>query len=145
MGILDSLLKNPDMLSDVARLASENPQITEALMSMFSTRDSSVGDEQGLGGILASLESGGLGDVVSSWLGGGDNQAVGPQHIEKTLGQDKLSGFADKAGIGLGEAAALLAGVLPTIVDKLSPDGNLPESGGLDDVLAGLLGGGVKA
>ena len=145
MSLLDSLLKNADMLSDVARLASENPQITEALMGLFSTRDTSVGDDQGLGGILANLESGGLGDIVSSWLGGGDNKAVEPHHIEKSLGQDKLSGFADKAGIGLGEAATLLAGLLPTIVDKLSPDGSLPEHDGFDDVLAGLLGGGARA
>lgn len=145
MGILDTLLKNPDMLSDVARLASENPQITKAVMGLFSSRDTSVGDDQGLGGILANLESGGLGDIVSSWLGDGDNKAVEPHQIEKSLGHEKLSGFADKAGIGLGEAAGLLAGVLPSIVDKLSPEGNLPEQDGFDDVLAGLFGSGLKA
>lgn len=145
MGILDTILKDVDMLGDVAKLASDNPEITKALMSLFSTHDTSVGDEHGLGGILASLESGGLGDIVSSWLGHGDNKAIEPHHIEKSIGHDKLSGFADKAGIGLGEAAALLAGLLPMVVDKLSPHGKLPEKDGFDDILAGLFGGGVKA
>ena len=38
------------------------------------------------------------------------------------------------------EAASGLAGALPDIVDKLTPDGKLPDAGGLDDVLGRLLG-----
>ena len=71
MGILDSILKNADMLSDVGKLASENPQITKALINHFNTRDTSVGDEHSLGGILARLESGGLDDVLADLLGDG--------------------------------------------------------------------------
>ena len=39
MGILDTLLKNPDMLGDVAKFATENPEIAKAAMEFFSSSD----------------------------------------------------------------------------------------------------------
>lgn len=138
MGILDSLMKNPDLLGDVAKFASDNPQIAQAAMEMLS---SSHGKGNGLGDILGSLSSGGLDDVVSSWLGGGDNKAVDPARLSEAIGPDRVSQFADKAGVSASEAGTLLAGFLPTIVDKLSPDGKLPDAGNLDDLIGGLLSG----
>ncbi|HNP34842.1 MAG TPA: YidB family protein [Woeseiaceae bacterium] len=135
--MLDALLKNPEMLGDVAKFASENPQIAKAAMEMFSSTSGAGG---GLGDLVSSLKSGGLGDAVSSWLGVGDNQAVDPAKLEKALGSDKISSFARQAGISGSEASTLLAGMLPGIIDKLSPDGKLPDAGGLDGMIGGLLG-----
>lgn len=137
MGILDALLKNPQMIGDVAKFASENPQIAKAAMNMFS---SSSGSGGGLGDIVGKLESAGLGDAVSSWLGSGANKAVDPGKLGEALGSDKLAQFADQAGVSASEASTLLAGMLPGLVDKLSPDGKLPDKGGLDSVIGGLLG-----
>jgi uncharacterized protein YidB (DUF937 family) len=137
MGILDSVMKNPEMMGDVAKFAMENPEIAKAAMSMFSA---SEGSEGGLGGIVSSLQSGGLGDAVTSWLGSGANEAIDPSKLSEALGSDKMSKFAEQAGVNGSEASALLAGVLPQIVDKLSPDGNLPDAGSLDSMIGGLLG-----
>lgn len=138
MGILDSLLKNPEMIGDVAKFATENPQIAKAAMSFFSGSESSVGGSGGLGGILSSLQSGGLGDTVSSWLGSGSNEAISPKQLESALGSEKVSEFASKAGVSTSEAGSMLAGLLPSIVDKLSPDGKLPDAKGLAQALSGL-------
>jgi uncharacterized protein YidB (DUF937 family) len=140
MGILDSLTKNPELLANIGEFASANPDIAKAAMSLFSASDTSVGDSGGLGGILGALQSGGLGDVVSSWVGGGDNKAVAPQQLESALGSDTLAQFAQKAGVSGSEASTVLAGMLPSLVDQLTPDGNLPDSGGLDSMIGGLLG-----
>lgn len=137
MGILDALLKNPEMIGDVAKFAGENPEIAKAAMSFFSSGNGSGG---GLGNIVGALQSGGLGDAVSSWLGSGDNIAVAPKDIQAALGDDTISQFAKQAGVSGGEASALLAGILPQVVDKLSPDGKLPDKGGLDSMLSGLIG-----
>lgn len=52
-----------------------------------------------------------------------------------------LEQFASKAGIGsCNDASTVLAGLLPGLVDKLSPDGKLPDAGGLDGLIGGLLG-----
>jgi uncharacterized protein YidB (DUF937 family) len=56
------------------------------------------------------------------------------------LGDDQISAFAEKAGVSGSEASTLLAGLLPQIVDKLSPEGQLPDAGGLDSMLGGLMG-----
>jgi uncharacterized protein YidB (DUF937 family) len=46
---------------------------------------------------------------------------------------------AEKAGVSKAEAASGIAEMLPQLVDKLTPDGKLPDIGPLDDVLKGLL------
>ena len=135
MGMLDALLENPEMIGDVAKFAADNPEIAKAAMSLFSS-----GDGGGLGDIVGALESGGLGDVVSSWLGSGDNLAVAPDQLQSALGSDKIAAFAEQAGVSGSEASAVLAGILPKLVDQLSPDGQLPDSGGLDSMLGGLMG-----
>lgn len=135
MGILDTLLKNPDMLGDVAKLATENPELAKAAMGLFTS-----GEGSGLGNLVGSLQSGGLGDAVSSWLGSGENASVAPDQLQAALGSDTISKFAEQAGVSGGEASSLLASMLPQVVDKLSPDGQLPDAGGLQKMLGSLLG-----
>jgi uncharacterized protein YidB (DUF937 family) len=137
MGMLDSLIKNPEMLGDVAKFAMDNPEVASAAMKMFSSGEGN----SGIGSIVESLSAGDLGDVVSSWLGSGDNKAVDPGKLADALGTDKLSKFAEQAGVSGSEASTLLASFLPQIIDKLSPDGKLPDAGNLDSMIGGLLGG----
>lgn len=141
MGILDTLLKNPGAMVDMAKFAVDNPQIAQAAMSLVSSDDTSVGGSAGLSGILDSLNGAGLGDAVSSWLGNGENSEIDAAQLQAALGDDTISQFAEKAGIGsIGDATSLLSGVLPKLVDQLSPDGNLPDASSLDNALGGLLG-----
>lgn len=141
MGILDTLLKNSDSIIDMAKLALENPDLTKAAMSLMSPNDTSVGGGKGLGDILEAMNGAGMGELVSSWLGSGANQPVDGSQIKAALDEETLNQFAGKAGLGgSGEAASVLAGLLPQIVDQLSPDGRLPEANGLDNVIGGLLG-----
>ncbi len=137
MGMLDALIENPELVGNVAKFAADNPEIAKAAMSFLSSGEGSGG---GLGEIVGALQSGGLADKVSSWLGSGENVAVSADELSSALGADKISGFAESAGISGSEAGALLAGMLPGIIDKLSPDGKLPDTSGLDGMLDGLLG-----
>ncbi len=139
MGLFDSLANALSGPNGVGKLLQENPQIAEAAKS-FLGNDSSVGPSGGLNDILSQLQSSGLGDAVTSWLGGGENQAVSTGQVEDALGKSGLSQFADKAGIDLSQAAGVLAGMLPQVVDQLSPQGSVPEGGGLDDLLGAFLG-----
>jgi uncharacterized protein YidB (DUF937 family) len=93
----------------------------------------------GLGGLLSQLQGSGLGDQVESWIGKGDNKPVSAQQVEQAIGKDELSAVAEKAGVSKAEAASGIAEMLPQLVDKLTPDGKLPDIGPLDDVLRGLL------
>ena len=81
----------------------------------------------GLEGLLAQLQQSGLGDQVKSWIGTGQNLPIGQGDIERVLGSDKLREMAQQAGISSGAVAGGLASILPELVDKLSPNGTLPQ------------------
>jgi len=95
----------------------------------------------GLQKVLSQLESSGLGSQAASWVGTGSNQAIDAGDIEKALGAPQLAGIAQKLGVSPDEAAGALAKVLPAVVDTVSPQGELPPQGELDDALARLADG----
>ena len=137
MGMLDAFLKNPQMIGDVAKFAKDNPQVAKAAMSFLS---SSGGKAGGLGSVLGALQSNGLSDVVSSWIGTGANKAVSAEQIQAALGSEKLQQFASQAGVNGKDASATLAAMLPGLVDKLSPNGALPDAKGIDSLIGKLMG-----
>lgn len=109
-----------------------------------------IKDNGGLEGLKAKLDGAGLGDAIGSWIGTGDNQAVDGQQLAGALGQDQVQGLADKTGLDLSKMLPMLAAMLPLLIDKLTPDGDeagaddrLADQGGLQDMLGGLLKGGL--
>ncbi len=139
MSVFDAL-KQSGILDHLGQLARENPELAQATRSLFSSSDPSVGGGGGLAGILRALESSGLGDAVASWLSGGGNHAVSPGQLHKAMGDDAVAQFSKQAGLGASAAVSLLAGLLPQLVDALTPDGQMPQSNQLDDMLGQLLG-----
>jgi uncharacterized protein YidB (DUF937 family) len=139
MGLLDGLLNALNDPASIGELLRDNPQVAEAAKS-FLGNDSAVGPSGGLNDILDQLQSSGLGDTVASWLGSGENKAVSADQLQDALGERGLNQFAQHAGIDLRQAAGVLAGMLPQVVDQLSPQGSVPEGSGLDDLLGAFLG-----
>ncbi len=100
----------------------------------------------GLDGLLAKLQQGGLGDIVKSWLGNGQNLPVSAEQITQALGNPQVASVAKQFGIDPQQLAQLVATQLPQIVDKLSPGGAL--NGNTQDLLAqgaSLLKGFLKS
>ena len=148
MGLLDGILKqslggqsNAGGLGDVVSLVASNPQILSALAGLLSTRDASVGGSGGLGGLIGAFQQKGFGDMISSWVSTGPNPPVSAAQVTDVLGQDSLRQFASRAGVPESQAGALLAGLLPTAIDQLTPDGKVPESSALESSLSSLLSG----
>ena len=110
------------------------------LSGLFGQVEGLLGSVGGLDGIMSKLQAAGLDDKVQSWIGKGENASLSADEVKKALGPDELTRIAQKSGVSENEAASGLAGALPDIVDKLTPDGKLPDAGGLDDVLGRLLG-----
>ena len=94
-------------------------------------KDSSIG---GLAGLVQAFQKNGLGEIVDSWVSTGKNLQVAPNQIEQVLGSDLLSQLAGKAGFSSGAASSQLAGILPDLVDKLTPNGKI-EAGGIDQLM----------
>jgi uncharacterized protein YidB (DUF937 family) len=101
-----------------------------------------VGGEGGLQGLVGQLTQGGLAEQVGSWVGLGPNQSVEPDQLKAALGDDKVSSLAAQSGLPVGQLMPLLAAALPTVVDALTPNGNVPSgnaAAGFD--ISGLLEG----
>lgn len=139
MSLFDNLMKQFDAAGGLQGLLNDNPQIAQAARQFLGS-DPSVGPADGLQSILTQLQSSGLGDAVASWLGSGANQPVSGQQVQSALDMDTLSQFASQAGIDLGQAGEVLAGLLPGLVDGMSGEGSLPDTQGIDQLLGGLLG-----
>ena len=87
------------------------------------------GQAGGLDGVLQSLQQGGLGDAVKSWVGTGSNLPVTSEQLQNILGSGVVQDLAAKLGVSPGDAASHLSALLPGIIDHLTPNGDVPEGG----------------
>jgi uncharacterized protein YidB (DUF937 family) len=101
-----------------------------------------LGDQQagGLNGLVQQFASQGLGDIVNSWVGTGPNKAITPQQVQQGLGSDIIGQLASKVGLPADQISSQLANLLPGLIDKLTPDGKIPQ-GDLSSQAMNLLKG----
>jgi uncharacterized protein YidB (DUF937 family) len=147
MGLLDDILKGgggASALGSIAKLAAENPQAVAAVISLLSSKDTSVGDAGGLAGVVNAFQKKGLGDMVASWISTGPNPPVSAGQVTDVLGPAVLKQFAAKAGVPHSQASELLASLLPTVIDHLTPEGKAPQPEALESSLGGLLSSFLK-
>jgi uncharacterized protein YidB (DUF937 family) len=104
--------------------------VPEALVAVLGNQ------EGGLAGLVQKFESAGLGDVVASWVGAGENQAVTPDALHRILGSELVQQMSAKTGLPIDQLLPQIAQHLPGLVDGMTPNGQLPSAGGLLD--AGL-------
>ncbi|HEU5418198.1 MAG TPA: YidB family protein [Streptosporangiaceae bacterium] len=88
----------------------------------------------GLQGIMAKLTSNGQGEQVKSWVGTGDNEPVSGAEVRQALDDDSLSKAAQQAGTTPDKISEDVARVLPQVVSKATPQGQVPAQG--DDPFA---------
>ena len=99
----------------------------------------------GLGGLLEKFNQAGMGDAAKSWVGHGENAPISGDQLGQVLGGDMMGDIAAKLGLSHGDAAGQLANVLPGLIDRLTPHGQVPAGGlGNSDDLMAMLGGLLK-
>ena len=122
MGLLDQVLGS--MLgSDGAEGATpaHAAGLADAVMRMLNDPHT-----DGLGGLVRELQQSGLADVVSSWVGMGPNQAVSPGELTRALGADRVQQLLRGANLPAEQGSSILAQLLPVLVDRLTPRGEVP-------------------
>jgi len=138
MGIIgDALRKLTGAPGAASPQAGANPLLQHVLTMI---NDPSTG---GLQGLVDKFHAQGLGGIVNSWVGTGQNQPVTPAQITQALGPH-VQQIAQASGTSVSGVAAQLAALLPTVIDKLTPQGTIPAGGALAQGLAMLrntLGG----
>lgn len=128
------------------------------LGSLLAALTGGRGGTDGLGELVNRLRQGGLQEEVDSWVGPGANRDVAPDRLAGALGQDDMAGLAQRLGLGGGQGAAggggaiaaVLARLLPQLINGLTPQGRLPQSeteygaGGMGGLLSQMMGGGAS-
>ncbi len=91
----------------------------------------------GLDGLVKKFQEAGLGDKIQSWIGGGENLPISADEVKRVL-PDTVNDLAGETGKGADEVAGTIAETLPEVVNKVTPDGVLPDASSLMDKLGGL-------
>ncbi len=134
MGILDDV---------TSLLGNAGGQAGGAAGNVLGAVQGLIGEQGGLQGLVQKLQAGGLGEQVKSWISTGQNLPINAEQLQQVLGNPQITALAGKLGIDPQQAAAQVAQFLPGLVDKLTPNGQLPEGGNLlaqgADLLKGFL------
>lgn len=80
----------------------------------------------GISALIERFQSAGHGSVAKSWVSTGPNTPVEPGQLEQALGADTIAELSEKTGLSASELVRRLKGVLPELVDRLTPDGHIP-------------------
>ncbi|MFD7944615.1 YidB family protein [Streptomyces sp. NPDC059744] len=93
------------------------------------------GGANALEGLIGMLAKSGLLDQAQSWVGTGENKPVSGAQIAQALPDETLQKVAQDAGVSTEQAADDIARSLPEAVDKLTPAGEVPKGGSLEDLI----------
>jgi len=82
-------------------------------------------DAGGVSGFLDRFRRAGVGNLVTSWLGG-DAKAVSTDAIESALGHDTIAQMASRAGLSFSTALSAVSLMVPKLVQRIAPGGTIP-------------------
>lgn len=131
MSLLESLTKG--LAEQVLGGAAQNNPLLGAAAKLINSPE--IGGLQGLAKLFTQQ---GHGDTVASWISTGKNLPISPDAIQKVLGSGRIQELAGSLGLSGAEVQKGLASVLPQLVDKLTPNGKLPEGSEASDMLGQL-------
>ena len=139
MGLLDSMLGSVLGSQSGAQAAPGGDALAQVLGGLLSGGGGSGG---GLGGLVEQFLRAGLGEVIGSWISTGRNLPVSAEQIGQVLGSDTVAQIAQRLGVDPAQAAGQLSHLLPEVIDRLTPNGQLPAQAGAGAPdLLGMLGG----
>jgi uncharacterized protein YidB (DUF937 family) len=133
MGLLDNLESSFENKAVSSVLGSSSNPIATHLLETINNHPG------GLSGLIQSFHEQGLGSIASSWVGNGENLPLTSEQIQQVLGNERVQQLAAKAGISPEAASSTLSQLLPTLVDKLTPNGQVPEHSNLLETGMSLL------
>jgi uncharacterized protein YidB (DUF937 family) len=147
LGFLHNIIRNVVVTALGAKLARGRSPIVGALIALLLSRALAgktnekkpdvPGTEDGLGGLVERFRQGGLEEIIKSWIGTGANKPITPNQLQQALGPETVDGLERETGLQREDLLLQLSRLLPAVIDKLSPAGNLPTD---EDLLSGPAG-----
>ena len=120
MSLLDNVFKAATGAAPAA--AQSQPSLASEALSMLSGSETG-----GISGLTEKFAAQGLGHIVSSWIGTGQNLPISPEQLQSVLGSEQVQAIAGKVGLSPDQVNSGLAQILPQLVDHLTPNGQVPQ------------------
>ena len=93
----------------------------------------------GLEKLLGGMKQRGLTEQADSWVSTGKNEPITAQQLEEVAGTQQIEEIAQQVGASREQTAEVLAQALPQVVDKVTPEGQLPQQTDVDNALGQLF------
>jgi uncharacterized protein YidB (DUF937 family) len=119
-------------------------QIAAALMALLAPRQAAAPAGQpgagpaaqqaspgGLDVLINQFKQSGFEDVINSWIGTGQNEPISPNQLRDALGQKTVNDLSRQAGAPQDDLLSQLSRYLPGVIDRLTPNGQLPKQADL--------------
>jgi uncharacterized protein YidB (DUF937 family) len=135
MALLDQIIgaalgsKGQPAPGQVAPNQPAQDPIAAILASLLAPRPAAAAQQEQAGGLDALINASkknGFEDVINSWIGTGQNQAISPTQLREALGQKTVNDLSRQADTPQDDLLAQLSRYLPGVIDKLTPNGQLP-------------------
>jgi len=123
MGLLDEIVGKAAGILGGDK--GEQSGLLGSVMEMLTGKESG-----GMAGLVQSFQEKGFGGIISSWIGTGENLPISADQIQQVMGSDVVQNLAAKFGISTEELSGKLAEFLPGAIDKMTPNGTLPDEEG---------------
>jgi len=134
MGLLDDVLGMAGMGN-----AAQSQQHAGALSMILNYINSpEVG---GIAGLQRTFQEKGLGNIISSWISTGQNLPISADQLQNVLQGGTLQNMAGKSGMDLSQLTSVFSQLMPHAVDQMTPNGQVPDSQALSQMMKGLAAG----
>lgn len=141
MSLLDTVLS--DGVAAVGRSATAESGLLPVLVDLLSPH----GGIGGLSGLVEKFERAGLAPVIQSWITSPSAKLpITGAQLQQVLGSELVQTLATRMGTDSGHLLPQLSQFLPVAVDRLTPEGRIPETNGASSAseLLGLFGNFLK-
>lgn len=133
MSIFDSIIKESGQKFGSGDKAGN---LLSSLLNLITDQT-----QGGFAGFLDRFRQAGLGATADSWINTGDNIPLSNEQVESALGTEVTKQMAGQAGIEWETAKSALGLMIPSVVDRLTPDGGVPTDDDLLSRIGGYLSG----
>jgi uncharacterized protein YidB (DUF937 family) len=135
MGLLNNVIRTVVISTLGAKLAKGRSPIVAALIALLATRmlskdreanPAATPSQDGLGGLVDQFRRGGFEDIIKSWIGTGQNKPITPGQLHQALGSETIEALEKETGMPREDLLSQLSRLLPDVIDKLTPKGQMP-------------------
>ncbi len=118
MGLFDEFAKHVATAAQ-SLAAGQTPDLVRGFLDQLQ-------EHGGIDGLIQRFQEQDLGDVIASWISNGPNLPITPEQLARVFDSDQLRELSRQAGVAMAGLPEAVTALLPTLVDRLTPDGEVP-------------------